>query len=225
MEKMSKDFRKQCSNPVPNCRTTLCIGSLLTIANSSIIQNFCRIRIPLCLYGACRTATKSCIDNECSFVSQSQSAGSGRSQKQCRSSSRRAAAGNAAPQRSATLSSAKSKLSKRRIPSHNVRGDELVGGKSGGIRRERCLNGERRRQTPLPIHLVIESGDHTPIKKTHLGHSSRLYATLTFQATTEGVYVEPFNCNSAYVARLSFFPFFFLIPKYFRIDLTRCVFD
>jgi hypothetical protein len=110
--------------------------------------------------------------------------------------------------RSATLSSAKSKLSKRRIPSHNVRGDELVGGKSGGIRRERCLNGERRRQTPLPIHLVIESGDHTPIKKTHLGHSSRLYATLTFQATTEGVYVESFNCNSAYVARLSFFLFF-----------------
>ena len=118
-----------------------------------------------------------------------------------------AAAANAAPQRSATLSSAKSKLSKRRIPSHNVRGDELVGGKSGGIRRERCLNGERRRQTPLPIHLVIESGDHTPIKKTHLGHSSRLYATLTFQATTEGVYVEAFNCNSAYVARLSFFLF------------------
>ena len=31
VEKMSKDFRKQCSNPVPNCRTTLCIGSLLTI--------------------------------------------------------------------------------------------------------------------------------------------------------------------------------------------------
>ena len=208
---MSKDFCKQCSNPVPNCRTTLCIGSLLTIANSWIIQNFCRIRIPLCLYGACRTATKSCIDNECSFVSQSQSAAV--SARSTRSSS------------SAQLRSAKSKLSKRRIPSHNVRGDELVGGKSGGIRRERCLNGERRRQTPLPIHLVIESGDHTPIKKTHLGHSSRLYATLTFQATTEGVYVEPFNCNSAYVARLSFFPFFFLIPKYFRIDLTRCVFD
>ena len=34
VEKMSKDFRKQCSNPVPNCRTTFCIGSLLTIANS-----------------------------------------------------------------------------------------------------------------------------------------------------------------------------------------------
>ena len=174
--------------------------------------------------GPAERRLKSCIDNECSFVSQSQSAGSGLSQKQCRSSSRRAAAANAAPQRSATLSSAKSKLSKRRIPSHNVRGDELVGGKSGGIRRERCLNGERRRQTPLPIHLVIESGDHTPIKKTHLGHSSRLYATLNFQATTEGVYVESFNCNSAYVARLSFFLFSFL-DKYFRIDLTRCVFD
>ena len=38
-------------------------------------------------------------------------------------------------------------------------------GKSGGIRRERTLNGELRRQTPLPIHLAIESGDHTPIKK------------------------------------------------------------
>ena len=157
----------------------LTINDFCEFLNYSDFQIFVELRIPLCLYGACRTATESCIDNECSFVSQSQSAGSGLSQKQCRSS-RRAAAGNAAPQRSATLSSAKSKLSKRRIPSHNVRGDELVGGKSGGIRRERCLNGERRRQTPLPIHLVIESGDHTPIKKTHLGHSSRLYATAHF---------------------------------------------
>ena len=126
-----------------------------------------------------------------------------------RSSVEAAAAGNAAPQRSATLSSAKSKLSKRRIPSHNVRGDELVGGKSGGIRRERCLNGERRRQTPLPIHLVIESGDHTPIKKRTLDTVQDSTLQLTFQATTtEGVYVEAFKCNSAYVARLSFFPLF-----------------
>ena len=65
---------------------------------------------------------------------------------------------------------------------------ELPSGKSGGIGRERTLNGESTHQTPLPIHLAIESEDHsTDKKKTHLGHSSRVYA---FQATTEGVYVE-----------------------------------
>ena len=42
--------------------------------------------------------------------------------------------------------------------------------------RAHALNGELRRNPPLPIHLAIESGDHTPIKKTHLGHSSRVYA-------------------------------------------------
>lgn len=177
---MSKDFCKQCSNPVPNCRSTLCIGSLLTIfANSWIIQIFkflSNYGYPcVCMGPAERRLSLASTTSAVLSVSLSQQAA-----VSARSSVEAAAAGNAAPQRSATLSSAKSKLSKRRIPSHNVRGDELVGGKSGGIRRERCLNGERRRQTPLPIHLVIESGDHTPIKKTHLGHSSRLYATAHF---------------------------------------------
>ena len=42
---------------------------------------------------------------------------------------------------------------------------ELPSGKSGGIGRERTLNGELTHQTPLPIHLAIESEDHSTDKK------------------------------------------------------------
>ena len=63
---------------------------------------------------------------------------------------------------------------------------ELPSGKSGGIGRERTLNGESTHQTPLPIHLAIESEDHSTDKKKRTLDTVQ-ESTLTFQATTEGV--------------------------------------
>ena len=107
------------------------------------------------VFGACRTATKSCIDNECSFVSQSQQSAA----VSARSSTER----QQQSQQQLALSKVQQSWAEGEFPATIM--SELPSGKSGGIGRERTLNGESTHQTPLPIHLAIESEDHSTDKK------------------------------------------------------------
>ena len=109
-----------------------------------------------CVFGACRTATKSCIDNECSFVSQSQQSAA----VSARSSTERQ---QQSQQQQLALSKVQQSWAEGEFPATIM--SELPSGKSGGIGRERTLNGESTHQTPLPIHLAIESEDHSTDKK------------------------------------------------------------